>query len=85
MDESSGAGSINAVIHTVGYTIRALPNGRSHVSICVFGAVHLVVEATLDSETSRLSPPATLVRRNEGGEDKTVAPESVMHHIRGQI
>jgi len=59
------------MIHTVGYTIRALPNGRSHVSICVFGAVHLVVEATLDAESSRVSPPATLVRRHEGGEDRT--------------
>jgi hypothetical protein len=41
----------------------------------VFGAVHLAVEATLDPETSRVSPPTVLVYGAAGGgkspEDQT--------------
>lgn len=49
------------MIHAVGYRIRAQANGRSLISICVFGAVHLVVEATLDPDTSAVLPPTVLV------------------------
>jgi hypothetical protein len=54
------------MIHAVGYRIRTLTNGRSQISICVFGAVHLTVEATLDSQTAKVSPPTVLIRGTTG-------------------
>ncbi|MEO6326218.1 MAG: hypothetical protein ABIT01_01790 [Thermoanaerobaculia bacterium] len=52
------------MIHAVGYRIRAQASGRSLISICVFGAVHLVVEAALDPETSLVHSPTVLVVRS---------------------
>lgn len=60
------------MIHTHGYRIRALPNGRSLISICVFGAVHLTVEATLDTASSIVKPPTVLIRESSGEGDSRV-------------